>query len=537
MNTNQRSLSMLILTALLTLSLSNCTPGAASVPQPTLAPASLPTNALAALPPTTAPTPTIPPPTPTVLPTKALIPTATAVPTATSIPLPAITLRKGDFYFSVAGRPSFLYARNPTGKTQADFDTLLDWTRQAGSKLIRVHLTQGWWGDPWITKTGTINEAWAKNWDRLFDQADASGIYIIPVFGVWADWNNGAPDYGGALWQYNPLNAANGGPVRSPGELFQKDSATQALWLKWVQGLVTRWQARKNIAAWEIFSEVNIASGAPGPTDAKGGVDKAAGVYFTNRAASIIRDADPSHRPLTASVAGTYAENDQWAEFYAIDTIDFIEIHPYTEQLDRWIIRDVGQKLARYNKPVLIGESGLYAYPQGRAENAHRAIEHAIWASMVSGAMNGRALWDEDGYVIYARDRREAFTFIDQYASAERPAALFVKDVDFTGFKPLAAQFSASITGGAVGNETSAVGWVRDASCEPPDWNLQPLISQANVFTALPGSAPNWRVDFYDTRTGAAIGNAITVTREQNQVTIALPDFTDAIAFKMRIEP
>jgi hypothetical protein len=35
------------------------------------------------------------------------------------------------------------------------------------------------------------------------------------------------------------------------------------------------------------------------------------------------------------------------------------------------------------------------------AKNARLGIEHAIWAALVSGAMDGRALYWEDGFAVF----------------------------------------------------------------------------------------------------------------------------------------
>jgi hypothetical protein len=507
---------MVVIVTTLSVVFSACTPG--KVPSPTSAPSATLAVQRATIEPVYSPTATI-------------IPTATIVPML-SPTIPAMALKTGDFYFTVDGQQNFIFSRNLTGNTQADFDTLLDWTHKSGSKLIRVHITAGWSGVPWINKDGTVNETWAKNWDRFFDQVYADGIYIVPVFGVWVEWNNGIPDYGAAYWKFNLLNKANGGPISSPGELFLPDSAAQQLWLQWVKTLVERWQTRKNIAAWEIFSEVNIASGAPGLTDPEGGVDETAGVDFVNRATAMIHASDPSHRPFTASLAGTYKDTDQWAEFYKIDTNDFIEIHPYDDKLDRAIVSDVAQKLAKYHKPVLIGESGLWTL--SIAANAARGIKHAIWADIVSGAMNGRALWSNDSYAIYTTsDRALAYSYLGNYATAELSAANFTKGVDFSGFTPLTVQSGIKIWGAAVGNEKMIIGWFRDAQCEPPDWPLQPVISKQNVTIHVPGSAANWQVDFYSTDTGTDITSSGIVTRKGDQITITLPDFTNDIAFKL----
>ena len=234
---NHYCVVVVVIVALLSASFSACT--SAKVSSPTSA---LQTPTFAVQEATLAP---LHPPTATILPT--------AIPT-----IPPLTLKPGDSYFTIGGQQNFVFSRNLAGYTRDDFNTFLDWTQKSGSKLVRVHIMWGWQGAPSINKDGTVNETWVKNWDWFFDQAYAHGIYIIPVFGVWFEWNNGIPDYGGAYWKGNPLNQANGGPVSAPGELFIADLAAQKLWLQWVKTLVERWQTRSNIAAWEIFSEVNF---------------------------------------------------------------------------------------------------------------------------------------------------------------------------------------------------------------------------------------------------------------------------------------
>jgi hypothetical protein len=77
------------------------------------------------------------------------------------------------------------------------------------------------------------------------------------------------------------------------------------------------------------------------------------------------------------------------------------------------------------------------------------------------------------------------------------------------------------------------LGWFRDATSEPPDWNLLPNISGQTVTLVIPGSAKDWQVDFYDTKTGNALGGSTLLTRQGDHVKIAMPDFTDDIAFKL----
>jgi|WetSurMetagenome_2_1015567.scaffolds.fasta_scaffold50624_2 hypothetical protein len=455
-----------------------------------------------------------------VVPTVA--PTKTAVISPTALPLPEITLKEGNSYFSVDGKPSFLYSRNLAGNTISQYSQLLDLTSTGGSKLARIQLDSFGMG---YSNSGKVDEAWAKNWEVVFKKAESNGIYVMPTFSAWYDWNDGE---GYSTWKSNPLNEVNGGPARKSRELFVADSPTQKLWLNWMKTLIERWQGQKNIIAWEIFSEVNMS---PGSTQSEA-------VDFVTSAASIIRVADPSHRPITASLA----DFGNWSGFYRSDAIDFINIHPYPVpgNLDTTIISDVHSMLDKYHKPVLIGESGLsFLTPDSKpptlttAPRADIGIRHAIWAAVVSGAMNGRALWWEDGVAIYFPALN--LPFIKKYTEAELPASKFVSDVDFTGFQALTSSTSSSVRGAVVGNEKLVVGWFRDAKCEPPDWKLQPVISKQTVTISVPGTGANWRVNFYDTKTGTDIISSAVVTRNGEKIMITLPDFSDDIAFKVII--
>jgi hypothetical protein len=77
------------------------------------------------------------------------------------------------------------------------------------------------------------------------------------------------------------------------------------------------------------------------------------------------------------------------------------------------------------------------------------------------------------------------------------------------------------------------LGWFRDASSEPPNWNNQPVISGQTVTVTVPGARAGWQVDFYDTQTGTTIVSSASVSRQGSTITVSLPDFQDDIAFKM----
>jgi hypothetical protein len=456
----------------------------------------------------------------TIAPTQFNLPSATALSVPTLIPVPIISLKEGDFYFNIDAQQSFIFSRNVAGYETSQYYQLLDLTSIGGSKFVRIQLDGLGMG---YSNTGKVDESWAGKWEDIFEKAASNGIYVMPVFGVWYDWNDGN---GYSTWGSNPFNEINGGPAKTSAELFISDSPTQKLWLGWMKTLIERWQGQKNLIAWEIFSEVNMA---PGTTEPEA-------IDFVNKVASVIDNADSFHRPLTTSLA----DFGDWSDFYSNDSIDFINIHPYpvSGNLDTTIIAEVRSMLAEYRKPVFIGESGLsFLTPDTNpptlttADRADIGIKHAIWAAVVSGAMNGRALWWEDGVAIYFPALN--MPFIQKYADAELPASNFVREVDFSDFQPLTSISDSGVWGAAVGNEKIALGWYRDATSEPPDWNLQPVVSKQAVVLTVPGSASIWKVDFYNTKDGTTVQSSASFTRQGNSITILLPDFNDDIAFKM----
>lgn len=476
--------------------------------------------------------------TPTATPSSTTQPTAADLstpmeietPTAATATLPEVTLTPGETYFRVNGKPAFIFSRNLAGITPSDYEILLGWAQQSGTVVVRVGVdNQSMSVDSFgygFTNTGEIVEEWSRNWENFFEAAEARGIHVIPFFTGWFNWNSELDG-----WKHNPLNTANGGPANAGTEFLKRDSPTQTLYLTWFKNVVSRWQKHKNILAWEVVSEINLIPGA----------SEKDGIYFVERAAAIIQEVDASQRPMTASLGG-YPEWTEvwWRDLYRSDAIAFTNIHPYppSGHLDTEIIRQTRMLLAEYKKPVLNGESGLNAMEPDRgegkitvAQNAQLGIKHAVWAGVVSGATNGRALFWEDSYGVYFPNI--GWSFLGKYKEVERPAASFIRGVDMTGFAPLTSKAAGKIVGAALGNEKMVIGWFRDAGCEPPDWSLQPVISGHTVAVVIPGSASEWKIDFYDTKTGTDIISSTTTIRQEESVFILLPDFTDDIAFKM----
>jgi hypothetical protein len=426
---------------------------------------------------------------------------------------PVFEVRKGERYFRIDGAPAFVLGRNPVGVSPEAFAEHFQKAAAAGERFMRIHFTYSPAGE----KAGEIHPDMLKMWDAVLDTAEKHRLAVLPVLGIWSDWNDGSHGETWHLWERNPFNATLNGPAKRPSELLD-DTACRKLWFKRLETLVKHWAPRGCIVGWEIFSEVDLITGAT--------EDRA--VEFAARAAAVVRAADPAHRPTTLSQAGVNA----WPKLLGSDAVQIVSVHPYAAHpfggnLDELILNSVRERLLTYRKSVLIGECGLdWAPPRGTLDVAPRAevgIRHAIWASVVSGAMTGRMLWWQDGW-----DRFEKADVCRHYEQAAVPAAAFVKGIDFTDFAPVMCE-APGLKGAMLGNDRRLIGWFRDARCVPPQWALREVSGQE---VTLGGHRGTWQVEFVDTTSGRVIKNR-TVAAKKNQLKIPLPTFRGSIALRL----
>ena len=427
---------------------------------------------------------------------------------------PSFELLPGEHYFRIDGKPSFVLGRNPVGMNPKAYEEQFHQAASAGERFVRIHFTYLPPGE----KAGGIDAGMLQSWDAVLEAAEKERLAVLPVLGVWSDWNEGSSKETWHAWDKSPFNAAHGGPAHHPGELFD-DTRCRKLWLNRLDSLVRRWAHHRAIVGWEIFSELDLVTGA---TEERA-------VAFTESAADVIRSADPWKRPISASQSGI----GEWPLLLKSKALDFIEIHPYADgvggQLDDLILSTVRTRLAKYGKPVLIGESGLNSGPPHNtldvAPRAEVGIRHAIWAAVVSGAMNGRALWWQDGY-----DQFENADICRHYFQAAATAAAFVKGMDFTGFVPVRCRSSEEVKGAVLGSDRTRLGWFRDTRCAPPNWLERPVSGQTMTMDA-PGTS--WHVGFYDSVTGKLLSECQSTVHE-GHLQIALPDFHGSIAIRFK---
>ncbi len=408
---------------------------------------------------------------------------------------PWLSLPPGARYFERDGIQAPVMLRNISAPTVEAFTPLFRAAREAGTSVVRVQITQGFgYQTLGMSNDGGVLAGWAASWDAVFDAAEQEGLAIIVVFTLWGDWNSGFPALGWSHFDANPLSSARGGPAASPADLFE-DTETQRAWLGWLSRLVRRWSSRPNVIAWEIFSELDLATGAT----------EAGAVDFVERAHEVVREIDP-WRPAFASTSDLPLILGQpWQALLDSPGNDIASVHPYAAELDR-VAADRVRSLPT-NKPVLIGESGLdAAEPDGTtltsAPGAAVGLRHAIWAELTSGAASARALYWEDAYAVYYP--ATGLPLVTLHQDLERGAASWLAGKDFRDRSPAFVSGDPPLFGTALSDATRVSGWARSDQLLPPNWSAAPL-ARARVDVSLPfeASDADWSVTLTSPEDGA----------------------------------
>ena len=424
------------------------------------------------------------------------------------------TLPAGSHYLVKEGRQVPLLLRNVTAGSAAAFLPLLQAARAAGADAVRVQLTQGFGYDTLgIDSQGGVLPTWAASWDAVFSAAQQEQLAVIPVFGIWGDWNSGLPDHGWSHFAANPLNQARGGPAASPAELFS-DSETQRRWLSWLGALIARWQHYPNIIAWETFSELDLATGA----------DESNATSFAERASDVIRAADPRARPVFASTSDLPLILGQpWSTLWAGRGADFASIHPYDPNLDAAVLERVHAARNVTLKPIFIGESGLdAAAPDGTtltsAPAARAGLQQAVWTELVAGTASARALYWEDGYAAYYPET--GLALVQAMNDLDAPAAQWLKGADYSTLVAgtTAVSGATPYVVSYVAGENQVRGYARSRALAAPDWSASPVPSAPLSLTFPEGASDGeWSLVFTSTSgqtlppsPGSSSGNAIS---------------------------
>jgi hypothetical protein len=326
-----------------------------------------------------------------------------------------------------------------------------------------------------------------------------------------------------AQWSANPYNAANGGPVATPGAFFTDPSA-RALFARRLRYVVGRWSAATNLLAWELWNEVDLT----------GGYRSADQVAWHREMAAVLRALDPADHLVSTSFSIFTNDDAVWR----VAGLDFTQLHFYSRipvqilpNLAANIATWVPERITDFRRPVLFAELGVDA--AGPAET--RAVDpegigihDGLWAAPMAGSFGTAMTWWWDNLIDVEPDR-----YYPMFGSVAR----FLADVrwDRERFAPAFAYTASPVTGrplvgrGLVG-DTTVLLWVKDDAYQ---WTAPARVEIPDGLVALAGLRPGaWRGGWWDTWAGAPVGEPVSVTGGA-PVLLRPPAFTGDVALRL----
>jgi hypothetical protein len=246
-----------------------------------------------------------------------------------------------------------------------------------------------WLGPTWTTfaldrqGVGKIDLANAWRLDYVLQLAEKHGLYLMLCLDSYNELRL-AKDGASPFWEQTPQNAANGGPLRQPGE-FWDNPEMDRLYRSKLRYLVARYGAYTHVMAWEFWNEVDIVSASAWDEDRVRA--------WHERMARQLRGLDPYHHLITTSFSGSAGK----PSIDRLPELDFVQTHTYgARDLPAEILSRQQQKAA-YGKPHYVGECGI-----GDRQNADKSgigLHNALWSGLFSGGAGTGMLWWWDNYI------------------------------------------------------------------------------------------------------------------------------------------
>jgi len=407
-----------------------------------------------------------------------------------------------------------------------DYARWMDQLSANGGTLIRVWMADWSFAIEWNdTGLGNYDKRQYRAWllDQLFQMAGQRGIYIELVLlnhGAFSEKTN--PE-----WEYNPYNAALGGPLDSPAE-FASDETARQYFQRRLRYIAARWGYSTNLFAWEWWNEVNWT---PIPTD-----DLAAWVVEMT---AFLKPFDPYDHLVSISYAGG-----GWPQVLDLPEIDFLQHHDYSflDPLEEFPKNLEWEKGYAPGKPVLFAEFGYSAGGEDETSFDQLGIHlhNGLWAATFSGFASPAMYWWWDSYI-------DPLGLWQQFGSL----TTFLQGQDLASLAPLEAGkiklSAASASALALGSDEHLLAWVRSAGYNAylaqtrrdndvrykktpeAEWRYQlgPLTGLELTVTGLQDGS--YSVKWYDPSTGQWLSES-TVATQDGSLVLDIPSFSEDVA-------
>jgi hypothetical protein len=431
------------------------------------------------------------------------------------------------------GAPFFAVGENMCwydGRGTFAYDVWIPRLAEQGGNYIRLWMPSWAFGLEWITRgadgsvvsssLGNYEERLDRAWqlDHVIELARRHRIQVmlsIQNHGAFSLTNN-------SEWVDSPYNAANGGPLATPKELFT-DAEAIRLFKQRLRYIVGRWGYASNIMTWELWNEVDLVE-QPGGT--------AVADWHAQMAAEL-RALDPYDRLISTSTSlgDALAPGSPFGVLWELDNIDYTQSHFYSfggiGADFTQIFPRIGRRLLRFGKPVFISEAGVDF--RGPAETIAAdpdadGFHDILWAAIFSETFGIGMSWWWDNVV----DPLDLYFHFG-------PLAQFTEGVDFAGEAFVAETIDFSAPDGRplrafmLRGETTVLVWIKNMQHQWTSPDNEPVNGAVLILNGL-GSG-SWRATWLDTRsaqTSMGIHSA-----DAAPLPIDIPTFTRDIALRL----
>jgi len=277
------------------------------------------------------------------------------------------------------------------------YDVWLDNLAAHGATWIRVWMPSWAFGLETITRddggaiiqnslgdyTTRLDRAWQL--DYVIEAARARGIVVQLVFeyhGFFSTTTN-------SEWHDNPYNAANGGPLTDPTQIFTDDTAKE-LFARRMRYIVARWGYATNLV-WEFWNEVELTNGAPADI-----------IAWHVDMGDRLRALDPYDHLQTTSVNSDLLFNPTtWVPLFELPQIDLTQLHFYglgaEIPLDfTTFVPLFAAPLLAIDKPMLAAELGIGAVGGPatiEADPTGQGFHELLWTGLFAGGYGSGMTW------------------------------------------------------------------------------------------------------------------------------------------------
>jgi hypothetical protein len=406
----------------------------------------------------------------------------------------------------------------PDARGTFAYDRWLAELAAAGGNLARIWMPSWAFGIEWSdTGLGDYRRRLDRAWqlDRVFRRAEQLGIRIQLVL-----LNHGAfSTVFNSEWSANPYNRANGGPLAHPAEFFT-DRRARSLFGRRLRYVVARWGSYANLAAWELWNEVDLTDGFHGPTVAA----------WHREMAGRLRRLDAHDHLVTTSTAVFVVDEGLWSAA----GLDLAQVHFYATFGGQPLLPNLFATVAdltafrrrQARLPTLVGELGIAHRPDETTalDPGGIALHDGLWAGVVSDGFGTAMPWWWDSVTHADWDR---------YGPMFAAVARFVRGVRFDREELVLTAGSVlgappEVATRALVGRTTVLAWVKDQAFQ---WTapVERDITTARVRLPLPPG--RWCGAWHDTWDGRR--RAATVHTGGGDTDLVVPPFRRDVAVRL----